>query len=147
MDRGTLAVRGETVLVRQFQVSVIEDIDVGASVVSKGEELSIGTNEGNDLRLADPAVSRHHCVLSADERGLRLTDLGSRNGTVVSDVEIAACYVRSGARIRLGQTTVALQILDQDIEQPIATGDRLGPILGGSAAMRRLYPLIEQCGR
>jgi two-component system, NtrC family, response regulator GlrR len=56
-------------------------------------------------------------------------------------------YVQSGVRIRVGQTTLAVDLLDRDIEQPIAATDRFGPILGGSPAMRRLYPLIEQCGR
>ncbi len=143
----TFGVRGQTVLIRQFEVAVVDGVDRGARVVSTGDELSIGTNEGNDLRLTDPAVSRHHCALRAVERGLELVDLGSRNGTFVNDVEVVTCYVRSRVRIRVGQTTLELQILDQDLERPIASGDRLGPILGASMAMRRLYPLIEQCGR
>ncbi|MGE5181920.1 MAG: sigma 54-interacting transcriptional regulator, partial [Acidobacteriota bacterium] len=76
-----------------------------------------------------------------------LRDLGSRNGTFVGDVEAVVAYVKNDARIRIGQTTIKVEILDHDLEQPIATGDRLGPILGGSPAMRRLYPVIEQCGR
>jgi DNA-binding NtrC family response regulator len=142
----TVAVRGQTVLIRQFEVTVIEGPDAGAKIASQSDELSIGTNDGNDLRLTDPSVSRHHCALHASERGLGLRDLGSRNGTFVGDVEFGAGFVRSGARIRIGKTTLAVAILDHDLEQPIALGDHLGPILGGSAAMRRLYPLIERCG-
>jgi two-component system, NtrC family, response regulator GlrR len=146
-DQPTLAVRGETVFVRQFEVSVVDGPDRGATVQSRSDELAIGTNEGNDLRLTDPAVSRHHCSLRADEHGLALADLGSRNGTFVNDVEVLGGFVASGSRLRLGTTTLVVRFLDHDLQQPIASGDRLGPILGGSAAMRRLYPLIEQCGR
>jgi transcriptional regulator with GAF, ATPase, and Fis domain len=145
MDRATLAVRGQTILVRQFEVTVVEGPDQGKRIASQSDELSIGTADGNDLKLSDPAVSRHHCTLHADERGLLLVDLGSRNGTFVNDVELTSGYVRSGARVRIGQSTIQVQVLDHDLEQPIASADRLGPLRGASAAMRRLYPLIEQC--
>jgi transcriptional regulator with GAF, ATPase, and Fis domain len=143
----TVAFRGQTMLVRQFEVTVVEGGDRDARVVSTSDELSIGTNDGNDLKLADPAVSRHHCALRAVERGLQLVDLGSRNGTFVGDLEVTACFVRTGAMIRIGQTTLAVKILDHDLEQPLASTDRLGPILGSSPAMRRLYPIVEVCGR
>ncbi len=143
----TVGMRAQKLLVRRFAVSVLDGTDRGARAVSTGDELSIGTSEGNDLRLTDPGVSRHHCALRAVERGLELVDLGSRNGTVVENLEITSCVVRTGARIRIGQTLVAVEILDQDLEQPLAPDDRLGPILGASAEMRRLYPIIEQCGR
>ncbi len=143
----TVGVRGATVLVRQFAVTVVDGVERDTRVLSQSDELSIGTNEGNDLRLSDPSVSRHHCALRVTERGVEVRDLGSRNGTFVGDVEIAAVYVKKDARIRIGQTTLDLEILDHDLEQPIATDERLGPLIGGSAAMRRLYPLIEQCGR
>jgi transcriptional regulator with GAF, ATPase, and Fis domain len=147
MNGATIAVRGPTVFIRQFAVSVVDGIDRGMRVVSTSDELSIGTAEGNDLRLTDPSVSRHHCALHAIERGLELVDLRSRNGTFIGEVEVRDCYVRSGTQLRLGQTTVVVQFLESDVEQPIATGDRLGAILGGSPIMRRLYPLVEQCAR
>jgi len=143
----TLAVRAKTVLIRQFEVTVVDGPDQGARIQSAGDELAIGTNDGNDLRLTDPAVSRHDCALRACERGLELRDLGSRNGTFVGDLEITSGYVRSGMQIRIGKTTIALQVLDHDLEQPIAAGHQLGPLLGGSIAMRRLYPMIEKCGQ
>jgi transcriptional regulator with GAF, ATPase, and Fis domain len=146
VDPATLAVRGQTVLVRQFEVRVVDGPDRSAHATSQTDELSIGTSAGNDLVLTDPSVSRHHCALRAEARGLRLVDLGSRNGTFVGEVEVVASYVRSGARIRLGQTTIEVAILDQDLEHPLASGDRFGPLIGGSAAMRRLYPLVERCG-
>jgi transcriptional regulator with GAF, ATPase, and Fis domain len=147
MENSTLSVRGETLYVRRFAVDVIDGPDRGVRVMSQSAELSIGTNEGNDLRLADTSVSRHHCALRAGEAGLELVDLGSRNGTFLDGVEIVHAYAHSGSRIRIGKTTIDLQILDQELEQPLATVDRLGPLLGASPAMRRLYPMIDQCGK
>jgi transcriptional regulator with GAF, ATPase, and Fis domain len=147
MSWQTEAVRGQAYFVRRFEVSVVDGVDAGARATSHREELSIGTSEGNDLRLTDPAVSRHHCALRTHERGLELRDLGSRNGTFLGDAEIARGYVRSGARITIGKTTVVVRVLDTEIEQPIADGDRFGELLGGSAPMRRLYPVLESCAR
>ncbi|HEY5945929.1 MAG TPA: sigma 54-interacting transcriptional regulator [Kofleriaceae bacterium] len=132
-------------LVRQFEVVVVSGPDRGERVMSQSDELSIGTADGNDLKLTDPAVSRHHCSLRADDRGLVLVDLGSRNGTFIDDVELVHGCVRSGARVRVGHSVLQVTVLDHDLEQPIADSDRLGPLLGASPAMRRLYPLVEQC--
>ena len=145
--RATLLVRGQNVLVRQFEATVVDGPDRGASAVSASDELAIGTAAGNDLVLTDPSVSRHHCAVRVDERGLELRDLGSRNGTHAGNLEVIRAYIQSGARVRVGQTTLAIEILDRDLVQPIAATDRLGPIVGGSPAMRRLYPLIDTCAR
>ncbi len=147
MDRGTLTVRGHTITVRQFEVLVVDGTDRDARACSTSEELTIGTSEGNDLRLTDPAVSRHHLSVRADRRGLRLTDLGSRNGTFLGDAEVVSAYVTSGTRIRLGHTTIAIHILDSELEQSLSSSDRLGALIGASPAMRRLYELIVQCAR
>jgi len=66
-------------------------------------------------------------------------------GTFISDVEITAGYVRSGVHIPIGHTTIAVRIIDRDLQQPIAPDHAFGPLLGASAAMRSLYPLIDRC--
>ncbi len=140
----TRAVRGRSVFVRRFQVDVLEGIDRGARGVSTRDELTIGTAEGVDLRLTDPAVSRHHCTLRATERGIELRDLGSTNGTFVADAEIVRCFIPQG-RVRIGQTAITVTILNDEIEQPLATGDRFGQLIGASPAMRCMYAILERC--
>ncbi len=44
----------------------------------------IGLGPACDLRLRDPHVSRRHAALDLTPRGLRLTDLGSKNGTIAN---------------------------------------------------------------
>src|SRR5262249_26304364 len=41
-------------------------------------------------------------------------------------------------------TVVAVRVLSDEVEQPIATAAQFGDLLGASTAMRRIYPLIEQ---
>jgi hypothetical protein len=98
--RSMVLVRGTSVFIRQFEVVAVDGPDRGKRAASRSDELSIGTAEGNDLRLTDPSVSRHHCALRIDERGLELSDLGSRNGTVFGTVELVRCYVQVPATRR-----------------------------------------------
>jgi transcriptional regulator with GAF, ATPase, and Fis domain len=143
-DVATLTIRGHTRYVARFELVVLDGPDRGLRVASRSDELSIGSADGNDLVLTDPAVSRHHCALRSDERGLSITDLGSRNGTFVDGVEVVTGFLHDGSRVRIGGSLVHVRALDDDVEQPLASTDRLGALLGGSSAMRRLYALIEQ---
>ncbi|MCW5806907.1 MAG: sigma 54-dependent Fis family transcriptional regulator [Deltaproteobacteria bacterium] len=131
--------------VRRFEIVVVDGPQRGQRAVAEEDELTVGTAIGAGLRLSDGAVSRLHCVVRVGARGIELRDLGSTNGTFVGEVEVARAYIRSGTRVRLGATTIAVTVLDDEIEQPLAAEDRCGELLGASPAMRRLYPLIEQC--
>ncbi len=140
----TYVVEGHALVIRRFDLEVVDGRDVGKRVVSTSEELTVGTALGADLQLTDSAVSRLHCAVRVTQRGLELRDLGSTNGTFLGDHEVTQIFIRSHARIRIGQTTLAIAILDDHIEQPLAATDRFGDLVGASPAMRRLYPLIEQ---
>jgi predicted amidophosphoribosyltransferase len=60
----------------------------------QGEKLLLGTttrigrSDKNDVRLADPTVSSRHAVIEATTHGLRVSDLGSTNGTYVNQRKI-----------------------------------------------------------
>jgi transcriptional regulator with GAF, ATPase, and Fis domain len=131
--------------VRRFEIVVVDGAQRGERAVAEEDELTVGTALGAGLRLTDGAVSRLHCVVRAGKRGLELRDLGSTNGTFVGDTEVTRAYIRSGTRVRIGATTLAVNVLDDEIEHPLAPEDRCGELLGASPAMRRLYPMIEQC--
>jgi DNA-binding NtrC family response regulator len=141
----TFTAREHAVFVRRFEVAVVDGPDRGARAVSEDDELTIGTAAGTGLRLTDPAVSRHHCAVRACARGLELRDLASTNGTFLGEHEVIRGFVRSGARIRVGATTLAVAVLADEIEHPLAREGRFGDLLGESPAMRRLYPLLARC--
>jgi two-component system response regulator GlrR len=124
---------------------VVEGVDRGARAVATGDELTIGSADGSDLRLTDPAVSRHHCAIRARERGLELCDLESTNGTFVGDFEVTRGYIAPGSRLRLGGTTAVLTLTGDELEHPLAPEDHFGELLGESPAMRRIYPLLARC--
>ena len=134
----TVAVRGHAIYIRRFELVVVAGPDAGARAVSDSDELTIGTATGAGLRLTDAAVSRLHCAVRATARGLELRDLGSTNGTFVGEHELRHAFVRTGTRLQLGHTTVAIAILDDEIAQPLADASRYGELIGSSPAMRQL---------
>lgn len=61
----------------------------------------------NGFVLDDPSVSRHHLTLMASPHGLIVTDLGSRNGTLLNDLPLTGtALVRVGGVVRIGATSL-----------------------------------------
>lgn len=143
-DVTTLAVRGHAMFVRRFEVEVVAGPNAGLRATSTRDELVIGTAASTDLVLDDAAVSRHHCALQITARGLQLQDLGSTNGTFAGDLEIARAFVPSGTRLRIGGTTIVVRTREDEVEYPLANTAVHGTLIGGSPAMRRLFPLLER---
>lgn len=71
-----------------------------------GRELIVGRDGDLGLRLEDPAVSRRHAMIDTlGDGGLRVTDLGSTNGTWVNDARLAGSVeLREGDRLRFHRT-------------------------------------------
>src|SRR5690349_9095250 len=131
--------------IARFCVTAVRGPDAPTGVcVSSGLELTIGTAEGNDLRLSDPAVSRHHCVLTVTAGGVELRDLGSTNGTTLGGFRVEAATMTSGAIIGVGQTTLRFEALAEPLATALSSDDHFGQVLGESMAMRRLFAVAAQ---
>ncbi|MDC3961650.1 sigma 54-interacting transcriptional regulator [Polyangium jinanense] len=127
-----------------FSLTVIEGPGAGTSLRAQMSEVSVGTAQGNDLVLPDPTVSRHHFSLSATSEGYLLKDLGSSNGTWVSGMRVLSGYVEPGARVRVGRTTLLVDQVNEDICEALSPEDGFGPLLGASAAMRRIFAALPR---
>jgi pSer/pThr/pTyr-binding forkhead associated (FHA) protein len=67
------------------------------------EEVTVGRGMGCEMVVQDMSVSRTHARLAPLPDGrLRVTDLGSVNGTFVNDERVTAGAVGDGDRLRLG---------------------------------------------
>jgi two-component system, NtrC family, response regulator HydG len=128
-------------------LEVIEGADQGATVKidpSKPSRVLIGSSPVCDLRLSDGRVSRRHAALELSADLLRLTDLGSTNGTTVHGLSIVDVFLNGGEVIRMGDTALAVRRTVTDEKPVLATAMRFGRLIGGSYEMRRLYPLCER---
>jgi DNA-binding winged helix-turn-helix (wHTH) protein len=76
---------------------------------------AIGRAPGCAVVIEAPSVSREHASLLVTRRELRLTDLGSKNGTFVGDTRIAVpADLFDRCRIRIGEVVVDVLRLGKD---------------------------------
>ncbi len=143
-DQGTRELSRSRYEIAKVRVTVVRGADAPLACESSGVELTIGTAEGNDLRLSDPSVSRHHCVLAVAAHGVELRDLDSTNGTMLGGFRVNSAYVAQGATIGLGETVLRVEILADRLHPSVSAEDRFGGVLGRSVVMRRLFAIAAQ---
>jgi two-component system response regulator HydG len=126
---------------------VVEGPDLGKRFPLDGSAPSrvlIGQSPACDLRLDDREVSRRHAALELAGRHLRLTDLGSTNGTFVDGVRIVEVYLRVGEILRMGSTAFRVDRISAGHGARLSQATSFGMVIGSSVEMRRLYPLCER---
>jgi len=109
-------------------------------VLGPGECLVVGSGVEADLAVEDKAVSARHCRVDVTERGLQVTDLGSKNGLYVGGSRVGSALLSwDGASFSIGRTTAVCELKGA---VPPAEGD-LG-LVGSSDSMARLRAEIRQ---
>jgi phage tail-like protein len=79
------------------EISESMDLTVG--------EITIGRQEGNELRLNHRLVSRQHARIKCTAKTCRITDLGSANGTLIDGEKLepnTPTLLKSGSMISIG---------------------------------------------
>ena len=71
--------------------------DIGDEVVT------VGRSPESNIFLDDVTVSRKHAEILHGERGYRIRDVGSLNGTYVNRVRVDAVDLRNGDEIQVGK--------------------------------------------
>lgn len=130
-----------------YVVRVTQGPDTGQSLMldwSQRPSYLIGQGPLCDLRLQDRRVSRRHLNISPDGALLRLTDLGSSNGTRIGGVRVVDVFLSGGEVIELGDTQ--LRVARAPVAAAIPASDRrsFGRVVGGSFEMQRLFELAEK---
>jgi transcriptional regulator with GAF, ATPase, and Fis domain len=143
---GTLNIqaRSKELRLEGFSITVMDGPNAGASLRAKTSEVSVGTADANDLVLTDPTVSRHHFSVTATPEGLFLRDLGSSNGTTVGAMRIQSAYLDGEVRVRVGRTTLRIDVSDDDICEVLSPDDGFGNLIGSSSAMRRIFAALPR---
>ncbi|HZO11943.1 MAG TPA: sigma 54-interacting transcriptional regulator [Polyangiaceae bacterium] len=111
------------------------------------QPITVGSDEECDLVLADGAISRRHCSFALSAQGVRLRDLGSKNGTFVGAVRVLDALVTTGDEVRLGSWRIGLAIVGAPTTVALSTSARFGDALGGSVVMRALFAQLERVAR
>jgi two-component system, NtrC family, response regulator HydG len=154
-DRELLA----TVVQQRERVSDEANAGVFVLVVTEGPERGrsyrldttlavrtlIGTSPACEVRLTDREVSRRHAALERIGASVRITDLGSTNGTWVDRVKIIEADLQGGEFVRVGATMFRVDLEETAAAEPsLPSATSFGRVVGASSEMRRLYPLCDR---
>ncbi|MCU0689809.1 MAG: sigma 54-interacting transcriptional regulator [Polyangiaceae bacterium] len=130
-----------------FVVTVVDGPDAGRVFrinPSEPSRVLVGQSPSCAMRLTDPQVSRRHIALEVEESQLRLTDVGSTNGTKVNGMPVVEVLLRGGERLEIGKSVLQVECAtDAGFAEPPVTA-RFGKLIGASPEMRRLYPLCDR---
>jgi transcriptional regulator with PAS, ATPase and Fis domain len=110
-----------------------------------GRPLVIGSGRSADVRVEDRTVSARHCRVCLGDDGLRVVDLGSKNGLYVGAARLdSALLVEEGASFVVGSTTVTARAL---ADPEPAAAPAVPGLIGGSPGMRRVAQALMRHAR
>jgi len=73
-----------------------------------------------------------------------LTDLKSRNGTIVDEVPVFSAPLRDGAMIAIGTSRLRFQLESDHVTIPLATSERFGRMVGRAPASRAVMAQLAR---
>ncbi len=88
---------------------IIKGADQGKRFELKAKIVGLGRDNSNPIRLHDTEVSRRHAEVRRVEDTFQLVDLKSANGTYLNDEPVGEVPLKTGDRVRLGQTVLIFQ--------------------------------------
>lgn len=77
--------------------------NLGEYPLEKGQSLTIGRKESNDISIENLAVSGHHAKIDSVGGGFILTDLQSKNGSFVNNEPVSTHRLKHGDSITIGK--------------------------------------------
>jgi DNA-binding NtrC family response regulator len=132
---------------RAALLRVVDGPDRGIELELPPVGVVLGTERSCDVVLTDAFVSRRHCSVTPHAQGFAITDLGSKNGTVIDGVAIGKVVAPPGCAIRVGKTLVQLMPADEVVDIPPSQGDQFGALYGSSHVMRGVFGLLERASK
>jgi len=124
------------------RLKVLHGPDAGLEVDVPPVGVVVGADPSADVVLSDPAVSRRHCSLVPKEDGFEVSDLGSRNGTLLDGVSLQKALVPVGAVLRIGGSLLQLVPAEECLQIGPSEQGRFGQLVGSSLAMRQIYAVL-----
>lgn len=128
---------------RPIRISILFGPDRGRELTSSAPLVRIGTDADAELVLGDSSVSRMHLEVSRTPEGLRVRDLGSRNGTVLEGRRIVEAFLASGERVAIGRTRLQIDEV-AETRREVAGRAEFGALAGKSEAMRAAFAELRR---
>ncbi len=102
-EEGTPAVPGEVEGAALIELDQVEGTAGRRMHELSDEVVTVGRGQESSIFLDDVTVSRKHAEILHGDRGYRIRDVGSLNGTYVNRVRVDAVDLRNGDEIQVGK--------------------------------------------
>lgn len=112
-------------------------VDIGTDPVI------VGRNAACQVVLEDGKVSAVHAEFVATEHGVRVRDLGSRNGTFIAGVRVADVFLLTATKMRLGETEIQFEPVRPE-KITVSAIPTFGPMVAQSAGMRTIFEKLSK---
>ncbi|TNE45511.1 MAG: sigma 54-dependent Fis family transcriptional regulator [Deltaproteobacteria bacterium] len=127
---------------------VTEGPHAGDELALEEEVSRIGRGDWCNLSLPrDTRVSTEHCEILLEKQGVRIRDLGSRNGTILNGCPVFDAYIIEGATLLLGDSKLELRSRKANKRIPISYQDESGLLFGKSPEMRKIFSLLGRLAK
>lgn len=124
---------------RAVALSVVSGPDHGRQFVpNTARRVSSGRAKSNDLQLEDRSVDLFQAEFFSAPGGVRVSDLGGRNGVQIGTVRILDAVVPAGSEITMGETRICVEETTLAADPTAASSASLPAVIGSSYAMREL---------
>ena len=142
MNEATL-LHGAGLESRGGSVEVVRGASKGARLQVGRDAVRVGRHKSCDLVLDDGKISSIHCELQATHEGVRVRDVGSKNGTFVGAVRITEAYLTEPGVLTIGETDLSFAPTKPEAV-PLAAAEAFGPLAGRSGAMRVVFERLSR---
>lgn len=129
--------------------------------ITPDHEAVVGRISECDVCIADPHISRRHCVISAGQTGYFIKDLGSANGVVLNGVKVTDAALKDGDKLQFGKVEVEFhqeeRFEDAETKKLAAAAAAAAQAAGSAAAVQvpprkrsgraDTQPVVEFCAR
>jgi len=83
-------------------------------------QVPAGRDSSNLLCISDISVSRRHCVFSRTDDAVTVSDLGSRNGTLVNGVAVQESKLKHGDQVTIGDSVFLFLLHEEAYRQVLS---------------------------
>jgi DNA-binding NtrC family response regulator len=138
---GSTVATTKLIELRGGTLRVVADPEKRATIGA--DPITIGRDESCTIVLDDKRVSSLHGELVATPLGVRIRDLGSKNGIWAGDVRVHEGYLAEATTLQFGPIELAFEpVRPEKLRLP--QREQIGNLYGRTSAMREVFARIER---
>ena len=99
-----------------------------------GRTIVVGRAVTSDIPIYDPTISRRHAELILTDSGVKVTDVGSSNGTFLNGARVTEAVAAENDVITFGKVAFRVKGVSAPVQRPKVVPDFTSPKPGAAGA-------------